>query len=217
MLAMADLDGFVASSIPGLAARARVTVEQAEAALQVFLSPDKYSRTPDHEGRRIKVVKGGWLLLNHEAYRKAIDAEAEKERKRDWAREQRSKVKGDVVPFGLHPATNSESSEVASPSLSDSSGSDPERATVVPRPGAIVAPDSLQLNAQQLVRCQELRLDPAEILRDFKLQEFNRAYTDWPRRLSKWIEDEKIKRETARFGSKVPVDTKPNRHDGGLL
>jgi hypothetical protein len=47
------------------------------------------------------------------------------------------------------------------------------------------------------VRCQELRLDIEALVRDFRLQEFNRQYSDWDRRFSKWIEDEKLKRETA--------------------
>lgn len=58
------------------------------------------------------------------------------------------------------------------------------------------APDALEASEAQLVRCQELKLDPAVELRAFKLHEFNRAYTDWPRRFSKWIEESKIRRET---------------------
>ena len=69
MLAMADKEGRVWASVPGLANRARVPVEDTEAALQTFLSPDKYSRTPDFEGRKIEAIEGGWRLINHAKYR----------------------------------------------------------------------------------------------------------------------------------------------------
>ena len=69
MLAMADSKGRVWASIPGLANRARVTVQQVENALITFKSPDHYSRTPDNEGRRVEDIDGGWRLLNHEKYR----------------------------------------------------------------------------------------------------------------------------------------------------
>ena len=84
MLAMADRDGNIAASIPGLATRARVTVPECEEALTKFLSPDKYSRTPDHEGRRIEVIHGGWRLLNYNYYRNLQDRETVLERKRRW-------------------------------------------------------------------------------------------------------------------------------------
>jgi hypothetical protein len=89
MLAMADRDGLVAASVPGLAHMARVSVPQVEAALATFMSPDPYSRTPDNDGRRIEQVPGGWRLLNHALYRQRQDSEARKERKRQWDRENR--------------------------------------------------------------------------------------------------------------------------------
>jgi hypothetical protein len=69
LLALADSEGVVEASVPGLAAICRKTVEETERALDKFMSPDPYSRTKDHEGRRIAEVPGGWLLLNHAIYR----------------------------------------------------------------------------------------------------------------------------------------------------
>jgi hypothetical protein len=80
LLAMADRDGIVDSSVPGLADRAKVTLKECEVALELFLSPDKYSRSKEHEGRRIEVIDGGWKLLNHEKYREKMSAEEQKER-----------------------------------------------------------------------------------------------------------------------------------------
>jgi hypothetical protein len=87
LLAMADRRGRIWSSIPGLANRARITVDQAEDAIKRFLSPDIYSRTPDHEGRRIEPIDGGWRLLNHAKYRALRDDE--EKRLKDAERQQR--------------------------------------------------------------------------------------------------------------------------------
>ena len=70
MLALADQNGEVQSSIPGLARLAGVAIADVEAALEKFLSPDAYSRTPDNDGRRIAKIEGGWELLNHAKYRR---------------------------------------------------------------------------------------------------------------------------------------------------
>ena len=90
MLAMSDRHGRVWASLPGLANRARVSVEEAEAAVQKFLSPDKYSRTSEFEGRRIEVIDGGWRLLNHEKYRSFRDEEVIKESKRKYINTRRA-------------------------------------------------------------------------------------------------------------------------------
>jgi hypothetical protein len=82
MLALADQDGIVEASVPGLADYARVTVEQTETALGKFLAPDPYSRSPENEGRRIEPVEGGWRLLNHPKYRYKMSKENIRERDR---------------------------------------------------------------------------------------------------------------------------------------
>ena len=61
LLAMADKTGSVASSVPGLAKSANVTIEECESALAKLMAPDKYSRTKDHEGRRVSLIDGGLL------------------------------------------------------------------------------------------------------------------------------------------------------------
>ncbi len=69
MLILADHRGKVEASIPGLAATAGVTLEECEAALTCFLSPDKYSHSKVDGGRRIRECFGGWTITNHEFYR----------------------------------------------------------------------------------------------------------------------------------------------------
>jgi hypothetical protein len=78
MLALADQNGEVHASIPGLARLAGIDMESTEKAIACFLSPDPYSRTPDNEGRRIAKIDGGWELLNHAKYRKMASKEDSK-------------------------------------------------------------------------------------------------------------------------------------------
>lgn len=123
MLAMSDMQGYVHASIPGLAARSRKTIAEVEEALEVFRSPDKYSRTREHEGRRIADVDGGWVLLNYEKHRDTIRHETAKEQKRNWYHEHRDEVlaarKGTVRP-PLEPVSESTRPLSVSASGSDS-------------------------------------------------------------------------------------------------
>lgn len=75
MLAIADKNGEVQGSIPGLARIAGVPVDDCRAAIRKFLSPDPDSRTKDDEGRRIEEIDGGWHLLNFRKYREMASKE----------------------------------------------------------------------------------------------------------------------------------------------
>lgn len=72
MLALADQNGVVNAAVPGLANAARVSIEDCEAALTKFQSPDQYSRSKTNDGRRIEPIEGGWRLLNHGSYRQKL-------------------------------------------------------------------------------------------------------------------------------------------------
>jgi hypothetical protein len=95
MLAMADQHGEVQAAVPGLAKRAGVTLQEAEEAISTLSKPDKYSRTPDHEGRRIAKIDGGWEILNHAKYRHAASLEDRKEKAAERAKRFRDKNKPD--------------------------------------------------------------------------------------------------------------------------
>lgn len=88
-LAMADAQGNVYGSIPGVARRANVTLQEAEAAIAAFLSPDPHSRTKDRDGRRVEEIDGGWQLVNHAKYARVRDEIERREYKRLWDRENR--------------------------------------------------------------------------------------------------------------------------------
>lgn len=97
MMAKADQDGVVDASVPGLAHFANVPIGACEQALATLLAPDKYSRTPDHEGRRIEAYndgqRSGWILLNHSKYREARNREERKAYNREWMAKKRAEDK----------------------------------------------------------------------------------------------------------------------------
>jgi len=90
MLALSDFDGKVLGAIPGIANAARMSITDCEKSLDRLMSPDPYSRTPDEEGRRIRKIDGGWLIINHAKYRDNRGSRAEYFR--DW-RDKRAQQK----------------------------------------------------------------------------------------------------------------------------
>jgi hypothetical protein len=103
ILAMMDRRSEVHGSVPGLARIAGVETEECRQALQAFMLPDKDSRSKEHEGRRLREIDGGWLVLNGDKYRAKYSREWKKER--DAARlrsirvENRVHEKDDVSPI----------------------------------------------------------------------------------------------------------------------
>ena len=63
ILALSDSRGVVESSIPGLAKAARLTIDECLDGIKKLESPDRWSRTKEYEGRRIRPIDGGWLVL----------------------------------------------------------------------------------------------------------------------------------------------------------
>lgn len=118
MLAMADRKGRVWAAIPGLANTARVTIEECEQALERFMSPDKYSRTPDNDGRRIEPIEGGWQLLNYSKYREMRDADERAAQNRAAQERFRSKQEGlrkPEISHGKPPSAQAEVEEESKP------------------------------------------------------------------------------------------------------
>lgn len=105
MLAMSNRRGIVEASIPGLADFARVPIDACQRALAHLASPDEFSRTKDHDGRRIEDTDGGWRLLNHNKYRDLLSAEERREYKKVKQREYRGKKR--AAPVDKPVDTNS--------------------------------------------------------------------------------------------------------------
>ena len=91
MLAMADRNGCVSASIPGLADAARVSLNECQDALRRLSGPDIYSRTKENDGRRIEEIDGGWQLLNYGKYRAVRDEEVRRSHTREAVRRHRAR------------------------------------------------------------------------------------------------------------------------------
>jgi len=150
LLAMADRDGIVEASVPGLAKRAGVERTQCEQALAVFLAPDPDSRTTEHEGRRIEVVAGGWRLLNYDIYRQRASKEDAAEK--NAARQKRFRdrlsrgvtitpsVTNNAIAPSPSPASSEEKEKSGAPcpSLSSPKGDPFKDETITERAGRFI-------------------------------------------------------------------------------
>jgi len=116
MLAIADSDGIVSASIPGLAKVANVSVEDTEKAIKNLKAPDPYSRTTEFEGRRIEDVDGGWMVLNYVKYRRMLSEEERREYKAKWIQNKRRQMSTEstAVDGGRRKSTNVSASSSAS-------------------------------------------------------------------------------------------------------
>ena len=121
MLAMSDREGVVQASIPGLAKAAGITIQECEVGLQCLMEPDPYSRTRDHDGRRVEEVDGGWRLLNHGKYREKLSAEERREynakKQAEWRAKKKAKsekVEKETTASGcqLHVNDNKQSQDI---------------------------------------------------------------------------------------------------------
>jgi hypothetical protein len=100
LLASMDEDGFAAFATPmNLAARARVSLDDATRIVAYLEAPDPFSGNPDFEGRRIERTSGGWLVLNAKAHRDLVtrrEAMA-RHRERQAAYRARKRDGGDIT------------------------------------------------------------------------------------------------------------------------
>jgi hypothetical protein len=94
MLALSGADGTVEASIPGLARMAHLSIEEVKGALEKLQSPDPYSRSKEHEGRRIREIDGGWFILNRAKYREKMNEDERREYRAKWMRESRAREHG---------------------------------------------------------------------------------------------------------------------------
>lgn len=98
MLVMKDKNGCIYSSIIGLADRAKVLPSECREALQILLAPDPDDTSKVMEGRRLIEIKGGWQIVNHEAYRFSTEA------RRQYWRDQKAKSRAKQKEKGGPPS-----------------------------------------------------------------------------------------------------------------
>lgn len=94
MLALKGRDHICTATVPALAKMCDITIEQCEHYLDKFQQPDKYSRSQEFEGRRLKRVDGGWFFLNGPKWQdkmsSAEKAEGNRERQERWRKRQQA-------------------------------------------------------------------------------------------------------------------------------
>ncbi len=100
------------ASIGNIAARARVTREQAAEAVAAFEGPDPDSGDPDNEGRRIERFPGGWHVLNAHKYRALVTKAIIQEQTRARVAKHRAKMAG--VTISDAPVTDAKRTSNAS-------------------------------------------------------------------------------------------------------
>jgi hypothetical protein len=123
MLAMSNRFGFVDSSVPGLAKMAGVKRAECEDAIAVLSSPDSFSRTKDHDGRRIKPSdgdSGGWYILNHAKYR----AKMNEDERREYNRLKQQEYRASLKPVSTESANVSNGQTMSAPSAHSESESE---------------------------------------------------------------------------------------------
>lgn len=109
LLSAMDEDGFAQfASIANLAHRARVAPEACAEAVKCLEDPDANSGDPDHEGRRIERVNGGWIILNAGKYRLMVTRVIAREQTRERVRRFRAKSCNAAVTEANDKVTPSE-------------------------------------------------------------------------------------------------------------
>lgn len=92
--------GFVHAASSGIVRRAGMELQAGMEALQRLASPEPSSRSPEHDGRRMIRVSGGFLILNYQKYREKDHTAAERSR-----RYREAKLRRHGVPSESHTVT----------------------------------------------------------------------------------------------------------------
>jgi hypothetical protein len=114
LLKLANSDGVVDMTTPAIARRTNVPLEIVARGIEVLSQPDKESRSPDEEGRRIVLLDAhrpwGWRIVNYLHYRNIRDEEGRRAYMRDYMRNRRNIGKPDVnsVNSSESPLANAE-------------------------------------------------------------------------------------------------------------
>lgn len=98
-IASMDETGFAQfAAVANVAHRARVSVEEAQEALQRLESPDPDSSDPENEGRRVERVPGGWLVLNAQKHRALVTRAIIQDQTRERVKRHRSMKRTSNAP-----------------------------------------------------------------------------------------------------------------------
>jgi hypothetical protein len=196
MLSQADANGRVYGSVPGLARIANISLDECEVALARFQAPDQYSRTQDFEGRRIRLIDGGWELINHAKYSKTRSADERnaymaKLMADKRAREKEQKMLADVSSV-LAPVSNvsaelAKLAELAPPALTQDTNKRDRR--TVSKKGLLTLSQWTELNPDPDYSAVYEYADKIGLPPDFldvAFFEFEEKFSDHEKRYKDW-------------------------------
>lgn len=111
MLAVKDADHVVRKTAYELGKLAHKPEEEVLDALKILCSPDKHRmEKQEYDGRRVKSVEEGYLILNGEKYREKVRIEMERSRWRRAAKAKRDRDKRNKVE--LNPISHNKNPSV---------------------------------------------------------------------------------------------------------
>ena len=99
-LLLSNQEGFVECPIPGIAQQARVTLDEAAAAIDRLEKPDPFSRTAKEDGARIVRVtneKTLWHVVNRESYSAIRSEEQKRAYQREYMKDYRLRKKKELT------------------------------------------------------------------------------------------------------------------------
>lgn len=107
-IVLCDADGMIDMTPQAISRRTGIPIEHIKAGIDILEKADKYSRTPDENGKRIELIDEhrpwGWHIVNHEKYKNIKDAETIRAQTRERVRRHREKKKN-VTEKTLHDVT----------------------------------------------------------------------------------------------------------------
>lgn len=94
-IVLCDADGIVDMTPKAISSRTGIPIDHIKAGIEVLEKADKYSRTPDEQGKRIELIDEhrawGWHIINHEKYKNMRDADTIRAQTRERVRKHREK------------------------------------------------------------------------------------------------------------------------------
>lgn len=136
MIVLSNQDGVVDMTPQAIAARTSIPLDIISKGLKILHEPDRYSRSPACEGRRIELIDPdrpwGWRIVNHDTYRKISTLEDKRAADRDRMAAKRANSRGESQSVA--------ESRKASSSVANVAHTDTDTDTDLPPPASLGTP-----------------------------------------------------------------------------
>jgi len=149
LLVLADSDGVVDMTETSIAARTRIPLEKVKSHLVTLCNADVRSRTPDDDGKRIKLIDDhrdwGWIIINYDKFRDIASDMQRREKTRLRVKKHRDKVRcnAHVTPSNTPVTPLSVSVGTGTSESSEGKSAEKGRGVEVEKPGFKKAPEEV--------------------------------------------------------------------------